>query len=164
MRRIFGANWAALRGGGGRARGGGKRAAQNAPGLTVPHDAQLLLHPCNRPTALSPEMEKRILYSLVHFEKAFGTGIVTPILIESLASMEIMSILPSSNDLVSGVVSSSTEQYSRHMSSILNQLQTVKRPGWMRSFLSRHKSEVRKVVRRRALERHKAGKHQVELV
>eukprot|EP00171_Calliarthron_tuberculosum_P000582 IDg582t1 len=106
MRRIFGANWAALRGGGGRARGGGKRAAQNAPGLTVPHDAQLLLHPCNRPNRVVARDGEADSVFYCPFRK--------------------MRLEPE-------------------------------------SFISRHKSEVRKVIRHRALERHKAGKHQVEL-
>ena len=159
MRTLFGRDWAIRRGGGGRGHSGGRRNGQSAPGLVIPKNAEDLLRPCHRPTMLSPLMEKGILEGLYTFECNFGIGIVTPVLIVSLAVEEVLSALPNLNTVTDmRGMWNSTE--SRHtINTALERLNTVHHTGWIRSFLNRHKTRVRNVVRARALEQHKASKH-----
>ena len=152
MRRIFGAGWAKKRGRGKKARGETGEESVIAPGLTVPPNAATLLQPSHRPTMLCPEMERSILKEISFFENRFGTNLITPTLIESLANMQILSNLPNTN------------LGNCDLAKVLKQLRSVQKPGWMRSFLHRHKDALKPTIRRRALERHKAAKLQVELV
>ena len=164
MRRLFGDDWTRKRGRGGRARADGASNAKTAPGLITPIQAALLLEPNRTPTALSSLMEYRVVESIRDFEKRFGTGIVTPILIQSLAIHEVLSQLPelqSEDDVNSLLLLGSTQN---RVSVVMRQLASVSRKTWLRSFLTRHKSIVRKIRPYRSLERHKAAKHQIELV
>ena len=128
---------------------------------TVPEDC---LEPSHRPTILSAGMEKRIIHSLSQFENRFGTGIVTPLLIESVASYEVLAQLPELH--VTGDIASlwKSNDVQNRINVVLRQISSVSKEGWMRSFLKRHKTEIRRSIHRRALERHKAAKHQIELV
>ena len=47
---------------------------------------------------------------------------------------------------------------------MLSKLHSVGTPGWLRSFLQRHKSKIHQSTRKRALEIRKTAKNQVELV
>lgn len=72
----------------------GSKAAAEATGLEIPESPEHLLRPHARPTTLSAAMEKRVVQSLNEFELKFGTALITPTLIESIANHEILSTFP----------------------------------------------------------------------
>lgn len=49
-----------------------------------------MLLPCRKKTVLSPRIENLILASLRSYESKFGTNMVTPMLIQSIATQEIV--------------------------------------------------------------------------
>ena len=79
---------------GGRGKSGRKQKAEAAPGLTVPENTEMLLRPNHRPTAFPKSMELSIIEAIREFEHKFGIGILTPVLISSLATEEVLSQLP----------------------------------------------------------------------
>lgn len=89
-RALFGKDWPALRGGGGNRSNRWEEKAESAPGLTIPSDAVYLLEPSCRPTFLSGRMEEEIISTIVYFQEQFGVGIVTPMLIQSVAVNVVM--------------------------------------------------------------------------
>lgn len=161
---IFGKDWAARRGGGGRARGGGKQGMSTAPGLTMPDDGRYKLEPSHHPTTLSSAMEHRVIEQIRSFEVKFGTSIITPILIESLAMHEVLRQLPNASQLSASSDGNDDVELQNVMNVVHRQLKSVSSNIWVRSFLHRHKRIVRRTSCSRALEQHKAAKHQPELV
>ena len=164
MSTIYGAGWPARRGGGGRARGGGKAAAATAPGLVTPADSWLMLEPSHHPTTLSSAMENHLIQSLRSFEQRFGSNIITPVLIESLAMNKVLAQIPSNGNQQQAGDMLTEGALQNVINVVLRQLASVSSSEWVRSFLRRNKYAVRRTSRKRALEQHKAAKHQPELV
>ncbi len=164
MTSIFGRDWASYRGGGGRGRAGGAKSGHDATGLIVPKDAMYILEPSCTPTKLPSRMEKKVLDVLQQFEIKFGKTIITPVLIESIAMEHVLrQLAPLENaaqvkDLIQNKANEDV------LDIVYRQLQTITKPCWMHSFLSRHKTRIKKTTNKRALEKHKASKHQPELV
>ena len=79
-----------------------------------------------------------------HFEKEFGSSIITPVLIESVTIHHILSQIPSIAGTVAGkvVICNGVDENAVNVEH--RQLQTVPRPSWMRSFLLRHSSSIKK--------------------
>ena len=75
MRTPFGENWAKRH---------KSSSASNA--FVVPKNALHLLAPCHKPIVLSKVMEHNILNALKLFKNQFGNSLITPVLIEALAS------------------------------------------------------------------------------
>lgn len=160
----FGRGWAARRGSGGRGVAGGKFTAHNAPGLVMPCNAQYFLEPNRKPTALSSLSEQKVLVVLDQFEQKFGAGIITPVFISSVARIEVLSQLPELEDGSNIAELWESNGVQGKLNVMIRQLLSVSRESWLRSFMNRHKNLLRRVERRRALEKHKASKHQFELV
>eukprot|EP00171_Calliarthron_tuberculosum_P023275 IDg23275t1 len=148
MNSIFGKAWSKKR-----------RADTNT--LIAPSHPHYFLEPNHKPSVLSRALEHRIVASLRTFEERFGIGIVTETLISSVAMFEILSHHPES---IGATNAESLGAYQNEVNVAFRQLGHISKPGWIRSFLQRHKESIRKTVRKRALEQHKAAKHQIELV
>lgn len=118
--------------------------------------------PSCKSTVLKKKEEKRILESLKQFEIRHDTGIVTTEFTQSLDAMEISSSLPPECLERSGAHFLNSEVMKRKMKQVLEQLYSVRNGGWMRSFFSRNKSNIRQSTRKKALEVHRASNHQVE--
>ena len=160
MSKIFGKDWSKRRMGGGRGRDDGRIGERNTSGLAVPEFGHLKLMPNRKPTTLLPCMENRIINSLKCFEKSFGCGIITPVLIKSIAIHEILGQLPEGNyesDSFRSISSSA-------INIVIRQLSSVKKISWICSFLNCHKAVVRRKSQRRALETYKEAKHQIKPV
>lgn len=88
MRSHFAEDWAQKRGGAGRGLFGGKKQETEMFGLSISYKPELLLLPNRKPICLPPCVEEHIISSLELFEMKFGSGIVTSMVIESLAMNE----------------------------------------------------------------------------
>ncbi len=164
MTSIFGRDWASHRGGGDRGRAGSAKSGHDATGLIVPKDAIYMLEPSCTRTNLPSRMEKKVLDVLQQFEVKFGNTIITPVLIESIAMQPVLRQLASLDNAAQVKDLIQNEANEDVLDIVYRQLQTITNPAWMRSFLSRHKTRIKEKTNKRALEKHKASKHQPELV
>lgn len=96
-----------------------------APGLTVPSNPEIELRPSNRPSTLSAQMENAILDELSCFEKPLGSSLITSVLMESLATMQIISKLFTTTEVLNYNTEGRKVNSNCALTGVLNQMKTV---------------------------------------
>ena len=133
-------------------------------GSTLPKNAIYMLEPCRTPTVLSSLQEKQTFDDVRHFEKQCGSSVVTSVLAESRTMQHFLSQISSLINMAAGTVVTCDGVDKNAVNVVQSQLQIVTIHSWMRSFLSHQTSSIKKATQKRPPEKHKAPKHQPELV